>query len=382
MNKLKDLKLKNQLIISTYIMIFLLFILKPTLIPNLLSKIIIAFKPFIIGGVIAFLINLPMKLIEEKAIKPVCKKNENLSNMSRAISLLCTLIIVVLLIWIFISYIVPQLADSLRSLTNDIPNYISTLQGEIINRLEHLDILKNMSFDIQSMIQKILAFVQNFINMFISNVFNFTIGITNFFVNLFLGLIIAMYILLSKEKLILQFKKLIYAFLSENRCERIIYILKLTNSKFSRFILGQSIDGLILGTVFFIVFSLLNIPFAMLISIMIPILNFIPIFGTYVGIAISAFIILMAKPTSVLLFLVLVFTIQQLDGKFVYPVVVGNSLGLSPLWILLAIIVGGNLFGVVGMILGMPLTSVFYELLSRVINKRIDQKNITFKKIK
>lgn len=380
MNKLKDLKLKNQLIISTYIMIFLLFILKPTLIPNLLSKIIIAFKPFIIGGVIAFLINLPMKLIEEKAIKPVCKKNEKLSNMSRAISLLCTLIIVVLLIWIFISYIVPQLADSLRSLTNDIPNYISTLQSEIINRLEHLDMLKNISFDIQSMIQKVLVFVQNLINMFISNVFNFTIGITNFFVNLFLGLIIAVYILLSKEKLILQFKKLIYAFLSENICERIIYILKLTNSKFSRFILGQSIDGLILGTVFFIVFSLLNIPFAMLISIMIPILNFIPIFGTYVGIAISAFIILMAKPTSVLLFLVLVFTIQQLDGKFVYPVVVGNSLGLSPLWILLAIIVGGNLFGIVGMILGMPLTSVFYELLSKVINKRIEQKNITFKK--
>lgn len=381
MNKLKDLKLKNQLIISTYIMIFLLFILKPTLIPNLLSKIIIAFKPFIIGGVIAFLINLPMKLIEEKVIKPLCKKNKRLSNMSRAISLLCTLIIVVVLIWIFISYIVPQLSDSLRALTNDIPNYISTLQSEIINRLEHLDILKNISFDIQSMIQKVLAFVQNFINMFISNVFNFTIGITNFFVNLFLGLIIAMYILLSKEKLILQFKKFIYAFLSENRCERIIYVLKLTNSKFSRFILGQSIDGLILGTVFFIVFSLLNIPFAILISIMIPILNFVPIFGTYVGIAISAFIILMAKPTSVLLFLVLVFTIQQLDGKFVYPVVVGNSLGLSPLWILLAIVVGGNLFGIVGMILGMPLTSVFYELLSKAINKRIEQKNITFKKI-
>lgn len=381
MNKLKDLKLKNQLIISTYIMIFLLFILKPTLIPNLLSKIIIAFKPFIIGGVIAFLINLPMKLIEEKVIKPLCKKNKRLSNMSRAISLLCTLIIVVVLIWIFISYIVPQLSDSLRALTNDIPNYISTLQSEIINRLEHLDILKNISFDIQSMIQKVLAFVQNFINMFISNVFNFTIGITNFFVNLFLGLIIAMYILLSKEKLILQFKKFIYAFLSENRCERIIYVLKLTNSKFSRFILGQSIDGFILGTVFFIVFSLLNIPFAILISIMIPILNFVPIFGTYVGIAISAFIILMAKPTSVLLFLVLVFTIQQLDGKFVYPVVVGNSLGLSPLWILLAIVVGGNLFGIVGMILGMPLTSVFYELLSKAINKRIEQKNITFKKI-
>lgn len=361
MNKLKDIKLKNQLIISTYIMLFILFIFKPTLIPGIISKFITAFKPFIIGGVIAFLLNLPMKLIEEKIVRPLCKKNKSLSKMSRIISLVCTIVIVVILMWIFISYIVPQLADSLRSLTNDIPKYISGLQNEIMNKVDQLDMLKNTSFDIQAMIQKFLSFVQNFINMFISNVFNFTIGITNFFMNLFLGIIISMYILLSKEKLILQFKKLIYAFLNENKCERIMYILKLTNNKFSKFILGQSMDGLILGTAFFIVFSLLKIPFALLISIMIPILNFIPIFGTYVGIGISAFIILMVEPRTVLLFLFLVFTIQQLDGKFVYPFVVGNSLGLSPLWILLAIVVGGNLFGVVGMILGMPLTSVVYE---------------------
>ena len=381
MNKLKDIKLKNQLIISTYIMLFILFIFKPTLIPGIISKFITAFKPFIIGGVIAFLLNLPMKLIEEKIVKPLCKNNKSLSKMSRIISLVCTIVIVVILMWIFISYIVPQLADSLRSLTNEIPNYISSLQNEIMNKVDQLDMLKNTSFDIQAMIQKFLAFVQNFINMFISNVFNFTIGITNFFMNLFLGIIISMYILLSKEKLILQFKKLIYAFLNENKCERIMYILKLTNNKFSKFILGQSMDGLILGTAFFIVFSLLKIPFALLISIMIPILNFIPIFGTYVGIGISAFIILMVEPRTVLLFLVLVFTIQQLDGKFVYPFVVGNSLGLSPLWILLAIVVGGNLFGVVGMILGMPLTSVVYELSSKAINDRIKKKNITFKKI-
>lgn len=381
MNKLKDIKLKNQLIISTYIMLFILFIFKPTLIPGIISKFITAFKPFIIGGVIAFLLNLPMKLIEEKIVRPLCKKNKSLSKMSRIISLVCTIVIVVILMWIFISYIVPQLADSLRSLTNDIPKYISGLQNEIMNKVDQLDMLKNTSFDIQAMIQKFLAFVQNFINMFISNVFNFTIGITNFFMNLFLGIIISMYILLSKEKLILQFKKLIYAFLNENKCERIMYILKLTNNKFSKFILGQSMDGLILGTAFFIVFSLLKIPFALLISIMIPILNFIPIFGTYVGIGISAFIILMVEPRTVLLFLFLVFTIQQLDGKFVYPFVVGNSLGLSPLWILLAIVVGGNLFGVVGMILGMPLTSVVYELSSKAINDRIKKKDITFKKI-
>lgn len=374
MNKLKDMKLKNQLIISTYIMIFLLLILKPDVIPNLINKFISAFKPFIIGGIIAFLINLPMKVIEEKAVKPLCEKYENLKKMSRVISLVYTLIIIVVLSWIFISYIVPQLADSLRSLTNDIPSYISGLQNQIIIKLRDFHMLDNTVFDVQAMIKKSLTYIENFINMFISNLFNFTIGITNFFMNLFLGIVISMYILLSKEKLSHQFKKLIYALFNEERYEKIIYILKLTNNKFSRFILGQSIDGLILGTVFFIVFSLVKIPFALLISILIPILNFIPIFGTYVGIVISAFIILMVQPNLVLLFLVLVFTIQQLDGKFVYPMVVGNSLGLSPLWILLAIVVGGNLFGIVGMILGMPLVSVIYELSSKAINDIIENK--------
>ena len=382
MNKLKDMKLKNQLIISTYIMIFLLLILKPGVIPNLINKFISAFKPFIMGGIIAFLINLPMKVIEEKAVKPLCEKYENLKKMSRVISLVYTLIIIVVLSWIFISYIVPQLADSLRSLTNDIPSYISGLQNQIIIKLRDFHMLDNTVFDVQAMIKKSLTYIENFINMFISNLFNFTIGITNFFMNLFLGIVISMYILLSKEKLSHQFKKLIYALFNEERYEKIIYILKLTNNKFSRFILGQSIDGLILGTVFFIVFSLVKIPFALLISILIPILNFIPIFGTYVGIVISAFIILMVQPNLVLLFLVLVFTIQQLDGKFVYPMVVGNSLGLSPLWILLAIVVGGNLFGIVGMILGMPLVSVIYELSSKAINDIIENKKNKIKKSK
>lgn len=382
MNKLKDMKLKNQLIISTYIMIFLLLILKPDVIPNLINKFISAFKPFIIGGIIAFLINLPMKVIEEKAVKPLCEKYENLKKMSRVISLVYTLIIIVVLSWIFISYIVPQLADSLRSLTNDIPSYISGLQNQIIIKLRDFHMLDNTVFDVQAMIKKSLTYIENFINMFISNLFNFTIGITNFFMNLFLGIVISMYILLSKEKLSHQFKKLIYALFNEERYEKIIYILKLTNNKFSRFILGQSIDGLILGTVFFIVFSLVKIPFALLISILIPILNFIPIFGTYVGIVISSFIILMVQPNLVLLFLVLVFTIQQLDGKFVYPMVVGNSLGLSPLWILLAIVVGGNLFGIVGMILGMPLVSVIYELSSKAINDIIENKKNKIKKSK
>ena len=291
MNKLKDLKLKNQLIISTYIMLFILLIFKPTLIPSIYNRLIIAFKPFIIGGLIAFLINIPMKLIEEKIIKPLTKNHEKLNKLSRIIALVSTIIIVVIMVAAFINFIVPQLIESIKSLTETIPNYIISLQNYVTKNLSNLDILKNVEFDISSMLQKSISYIGNLINMFISNLLNFTFGITNFFVNLFLGIIIAMYILLGKEKLIHQFKKVLYAFFSERACKKILYILRLTNYKFSRFILGQSTDGIILGTTFFIVFSMVKIPYALLISIMIPILNFIPIFGTYVGIVISMFII-------------------------------------------------------------------------------------------
>ncbi|SCH69215.1 MULTISPECIES: AI-2E family transporter [unclassified Romboutsia] len=368
------IKLKNQFLLATYIMIFLLFIIKPALVPSIISRIIIAFKPFIIGGVIAFLINIPMKIIEEKLVKPLLKSHKKYENLSRTIALALTLILICLVIAAFINYIAPQLIESVTTLTNSIPDYISSVQSFIMEKSDKLNIFNDIKIDIPSMVQKSMSYIGNLMNMFISNLFNFTLGITNLFINFFLGIIIAMYILLTKDTLALQFKKVIYAFFSEKVCEKIMYILKLANRKFSKFILGQSTDGLILGTIFFIVFSFVKIPYALLISIMIPILNFIPIFGTYVGILISAFIILMVKPSAVILFLVLIISIQQLDGKFVYPIVVGNSLGLPSLWILFAIIVGGNLFGVIGMIIGMPLVSVIYELFGDYVNKRIKHK--------
>lgn len=376
MKILKDLKLKNQLIVSTYIMIFILLIFKPTIIPNIYNRLIGAFKPFIVGGVIAFLINIPMKLIEENIIKPLTNKHRKLNKLSRIISLIITIIIATILIATFINYIVPQLIESIKNLTESIPEYITSLQNYATTKLGQLDIIKNIKFDVNDVIEKFVLYVANFMNKLISNLLNVTFSITSFFINLFLGIIIAIYILLGKERLAYQFKKVLYAFFSEKRSERILYVLKLTNYKFSRFILGQSTDGLILGSVFFIVFSLFKIPYSMLISIMIPILNFIPIFGTYIGIIISVFIIFIAKPSSVILFLVSIVIIQQLDGKFVYPVVVGNSLGLSSLWILLAIIVGGNLFGILGMILGMPLVSVIYDLFSDYVNKTIEYKKL------
>lgn len=374
MKILKDLKLKNQLIVSTYIMIFILLVFKPAIIPNIYNRLIGAFKPFIVGSVISFLINIPMKLIEEKIIKPVTNKHKHLNKLSRIISLIITIIIATILIATFINYIVPQLIESIKNLTESIPEYITSLQNYVTTKLGQLDIIKNIKFDVNDVIEKFVLYVANFMNKLISNLLNVTFSITSFFINLFLGIIIAIYILLGKERLAYQFKKVLYAFFSEKRSERILYVLKLINYKFSRFILGQSTDGLILGSVFFIVFSLFKIPYAMLISIMIPILNFIPIFGTYIGIIISVFIIFIAKPSSVILFLVSIVIIQQLDGKFVYPVVVGNSLGLSSLWILLAIIVGGNLFGILGMILGMPLVSVIYDLFSDYVNKTIENK--------
>ena len=169
-------------------MLFILLIFKPTLIPSIYNRLIIAFKPFIIGGLIAFLINIPMKLIEEKIIKPLTKNHEKLNKLSRIIALVSTIIIVVIIIAAFINFIVPQLIESIKSLTENIPNYIISLQNYVTTSLSNLDILKNVELDISSMLQKSISYIGNLINMFISNLLNFTFGITSFFVNLFLGI--------------------------------------------------------------------------------------------------------------------------------------------------------------------------------------------------
>ena len=377
---MKDFKLKNQFIISTYIVVLAFLLLNIKSIGNILIQSISVLKPFIIGIAIAFLINIPMKFFESKLINPTLKKSKlkDTKTISRILSLILTLIILFIFISAFVNFVVPQLIKSTSSLVSKVPQYIDSLQTYIPNYLSHINISSSMHSSLLSGVEKVSNFVIKFANYFISNILSITFGVTSAITNFVIGFIIAIYILLSKEKLLIQCKKVAYAFLSESYAKKLIEVSHLVSFKFSRFIAGQCMDGVILGTLCFIGMTIFDMPYAILISCIIAIADLIPIFGTFIGSAIAAFIIFMVKPITALYFIIMIVIIQQIEGNLVYPFVVGNSIGLSSFWILVPIFVGSSTFGVLGIIIGVPLFSVIYTLASGYINNKLKEKNIHF----
>lgn len=377
---MKDFKMKNQILISTYIVVLAFLLLNINSALKILGQSLSVFKPFIIGIAIAFLINIPMKCFEKRLITPILKKSrlKNSKIFARILSLLLTLIILFVLISSFVNFVIPQLVKSTSSLVSGVPQYIDTLQSYATNYFSHIKLSDSMHTNILSGMEKLSNFVVKFANYFISNILGITFSITSAITNFLIGFIIAIYILLSKEKLLIQCKKVTYAFLSEKNANRAIDVSHLVCHKFSRFIAGQCTDGVILGTLCFIGMSIFKMPYALLVSTLIAIADLIPIFGTFIGTAIAAFIIFMVKPITALYFIIMIVVIQQIEGNLVYPFVVGNSIGLSSFWILVPIFVGSSTFGVLGIIIGVPLFSVIYTLASGYINKRLEDKNIHF----
>ncbi|CEK36176.1 MAG: AI-2E family transporter [Paraclostridium sordellii] len=377
---MKNFKMKNQILISTYIVVLAFLLLNINSVLKILGQSLSVFKPFIIGIAIAFLINIPMKCFEKRLITPLLKKSrlKNSKIFARILSLLLTLIILFVLISSFVNFVIPQLVKSTSSLVSGVPQYIDTLQSYATNYFSHIKLSDSMHTNILSGMEKLSNFVVKFANYFISNILGITFSITSAITNFLIGFIIAIYILLSKEKLLIQCKKVTYAFLSEKNANRAIDVSHLVCHKFSRFIAGQCTDGVILGTLCFIGMSIFKMPYALLVSTLIAIADLIPIFGTFIGTAIAAFIIFMVKPITALYFIIMIVVIQQIEGNLVYPFVVGNSIGLSSFWILVPIFVGSSTFGVLGIIIGVPLFSVIYTLASGYINKRLEDKNIHF----
>lgn len=208
-------------------------------------------------------------------------------------------------------------------------------------------------------------------------VITFASGFTSAIFNFFMGLIFAVYLLIGKEKLILDFKRLLYAYLPEKKVDSFLSVGDMTNSIFTSFVVGQLTEAVILGTMYFIGTSIFRMPYAPLISVLMAICSLIPMFGPIIGAVPSAFILLMVSPNLAIIFVVMAVVFQQIEGNFIYPRVVGSSVGLPGIWVLFAILVGGSLLGGFGMILAVPVASVFYALLKKSVGDRLRAKNKT-----
>lgn len=337
--------------------------------------------PFIVGGVIAFIFNVPMKAIEKnikKLVDKKCKKQHN--KLVRVLAYFLTLIIIIAVIAGVLLIVVPELVNTIADLISQVPvafnKLVAWLQTMLASYPEYEEKLNSISINWDSVLANMMNFLsigtKGIINGGIGAISGLFSGITNFFI----GFVFSVYVLFQKEKLASQCKKLLYVMISERRADQIVEILRLTNTTFSNFLSGQCLEACILGALFVITLSILRMPYALLIGIIIGVTALVPIVGAFIGCAVGVVLIMMTSPLKALIFIAIFLILQQIEGNLIYPHVVGNSVGLPGMWVLVAVTIGGNLFGIMGMLTFIPISSVCYALLRTFVNNKVEEKNI------
>ena len=338
-------------------------------------------SPFLIGGVIAFILNIPMRAIEEKLLARW--KGKGARKGKRPVSMVLSLVTVVLIITVVVGTVVPQVASTAAEVGRKVPAFMDSIieeldkltkkYPELAEQVNHLEQLE-MNWD--SILNSIFDFLKNGAGDMLNSTVNVASGIISGVVNAVISFIFALYILSQKENLAGQGRRILTAYLPEAFCRRTLEICSLLYRNFSSFITGQCLEAVILGTMFVISMTLFRMPYALMVGVLIAFTALIPIVGAFIGCAVGAFLILIDNPLQALWFIILFLVLQQIEGNLIYPKVVGNSVGLPAIWVLMAVSVGGSLFGVAGMLFFIPLMSSCYALLRESVNRRNAGKRI------
>lgn len=336
------------------------------------------FSPFIIGAGIAFVLNVPMRGIEGM-LKGIQKRS-----LRRIISVLLTFVFIGLVLFFVFRLLLPQVSETVQNLISRLPAFFNSLvekakellneNPELLEWLKANTELENL--DWSSLVQKVVTFVGNSITTILSGAFNAIGSLSSGIFNAVVSLVFGLYCLFRKEILARQARRLAYAFLPERICDESIRILRLTNVTFSNFISGQCLEALILGCLFAISMLIFQMPYIPLVSVLVAVTALVPIVGAFVGCILGAFFILVDNPIQAVWFVVMFLVIQQFEGNVIYPKVVGKSVGLPGMWVLLAVTLGGELMGVAGMLIMIPLISVLYTLLREITKARLQKRDI------
>ena len=340
--------------------------------------------PFILGGGIAFVLNVPMSFLERNIFgRGRLKNSRRAAKAARPVSLILALLLVILIIMIAGFVILPELGNTVMGLGKGIETGIRNLQIWIDSTFQNnsaiVEWANSLEIEPQKMVDSIMGVLQNGVNNILSSAVTVTVGIANTAMNASIAFVFACYILIQKEKLMVQAKKALFALLPEKTVQYLLHVCSLANNTFSRFVTGQCIEAVILGTMFFVAMTIFRFPYAMLVGVLIAFTALIPIFGAFIGCVISALLILLVSPMKVLLFLILFLVLQQIEGNLIYPHVVGGSVGLPSVWVLVAVTVGGSLMGVAGMLIFIPLVSVIYALFREWMYKSLKKKGVQVK---
>lgn len=364
---MKVKEFKDKLILITYGVVLFVLLMNYQWIGNVLRFLGTVLLPFIIGFIIAFILNVLIKMLERSILKKLKKSK-------RIVSILSSLILIIGFVIILLFILIPQVKNAGLIFVENIPEYQETIFrigkeiGLSNEQLEILDLENNrLGDELSSLIAKnsdaIINFSMGFANSLIS-------AVTTFFV----GLVFAIYILLDKESLKKQVKRLLKKICSTNIYNNIIDIASLSNNTFTNFLKVQVLEACILGILCFIGMLIFRLPYAATISVLVGFTALIPIFGAFIGCIIGAFLIFMISPIKALGFIIFFLILQQIEGNFIYPRVVGGKIGLPSIWVLVAVMVGGSVGGVFGMLLGVPIVSIIYSLIKIYVggsNKKV-----------
>ena len=334
--------------------------------------------PFLLGGAIAFILNVPMSFIEKKLFKK--EKDEKKSSGARLTSLILTILFVIGIIAIVVFIVFPKLGSTFLSLGKSVQEFLlevqSWLEDIFENNKEIVKAIENVKFDWPKVLDSVISFFKVGAGSVLGSTVMVAKSIVSGLTTFAIAFVFAIYILLQKEKLHVQFNKILYAYVKKDYADKILSVCTLTYKTFSNFLTGQCVEAVILGAMFVVTMSILRIPYALLVGILISFTALIPIFGAFIGLVVGAFLILVESPIKALIFVIMFFVLQQLEGNLVYPKVVGSSVGLPSIWVLAAVSIGGSLMGIVGMLIFIPIVSVIYALFRGHVYHRLEKKGI------
>ena len=353
-------------------------------IAKFLKEVSTILQPIIMGLVFAYLLNPMVKMIERNLIPVLDEKIKNekkVRSLARNIGVFTSILITLAVVVLLLNMVLPELYESIRDM-------IISLPGQMNDAMEYLEahaikdsaisgtlntVLENAAASLETWLRTDLI---SQVNQMMSSL---TSGVISFFETLFnivIGLIVSVYVLTSKEKFIGQCKKATYALFQKDRANLILQVTRKSNEIFGGFVIGKIIDSIIIGIICFVVLSLLKMPYTLLVSVVVGVTNVIPFFGPFIGAIPSIILILLAEPIKGLYFMIFILLLQQFDGNILGPKILGNSTGLSAFWVVFSILLGGGMFGFVGMVMGVPTFAVFYYLVEMFLNQKLQKKKL------
>lgn len=377
---LGDLSIKKirELIVFTALLVVALW--KFDVVLDVLKTIGQIIFPFILGGAIVFVINVPMSFLEKKIFENIKKENKAARKLARPVSLLLTIVLVVGVIALVMIGVIPQLTKTMGSLMINITDFIPQIKIWIRDffhdNREIMKLVDQVQFKPDQAIRWGISLLGNgagnMMNTTVSAVGSVVSGLATFFI----AFSFACYVLFQKEKLHVQIRKVLFAFLPKQKADAFLKVCSLTYRTFANFLTGQCLEAVILGCMFVVTLSILRMPYALLIGVLIAFTALIPIFGAFIGCAVGSFLIFMVSPKQAIIFIIVFLVLQQIEGNLIYPHVVGESVGLPSIWVLAAVTIGGNLMGIVGMLIFIPLLSVVYTIFRKVVYQRLKKRHI------